>query len=585
MSSWNSRPLASLSIPIPRFYPTTAASSSSKQVQPNTPSVSSLHYSSPSTNRPPRTSAPQPYISSPTNCTSPSHSRSPYIAYDDVPPITPSPASGQRSTVLPPNTILVQQANGSAILVSLPPQPVSRPPSQHSYFRTQQLSQAVAPLSPAALSFLRSSSAPSQQQSSSYCASEESVHGGVSQLRQSSHVSTSQSEYCEPSVTSQSHASVSRRISVHAPLQPYDAAPSAPSPTPPLTDSAAAATHSSTSTSPSAIVSYPTGFSSSSWSMFFLSLPASPIFLHYLSVCLVSYHAALLFVSVLLFLLTVLPSLSPLTQPLCFYLLFYAIKSVASLSMCAYRLTHPDCWQVDELTASRRSPRYHICRHVLRCVSVASTGVVTWWLFSADDSWSTGTAVSRFVLALLCVEYLSIVVPLLSNLVLSFFVPCIHLSFYLPYLPFPALQSAVVDEEEDKAGMSEEDLTHLPSTRYLPSALPRDTTCAVCLCEVEEGEEIRQLTCRHMYHRPCIDSWLRKRGVCPLCVRKVSVRLKGGRVGEEGEVATRGGGGIEMVGSGSADVTVDVSTAAAATAAAVPVQLYDVDLHPDQLDG
>ena len=580
--SWNSRPLPSLSLP--RFYPSPAASNpNSKQVQPNTPSLSSLIY--PPTHRS-RSSAPQPYITSPT-CTSPSQSRAPYNAYDDIPPLI-QPQSHREPHSLPRNAILIQQPNGPPILVTLPPQPhqPSRP-SSHSYFRAQQLLQAVAPLSPSSVSYLRPASAASSSSSQPFSSShtQHSYYAEASVL--TSHVSTA-SQYCEPSVAVSERA-VSRRTSLNASLHAFAEAPSAPSPTPPLADSGSAAPSSSAVAPPSAMVAFPTGFSSSSWSMFFLSLPASPIFLHYLSVCLVSMHAALLFVSILLFLLTLLRSLSPLSEPLCFYLLFYAAKSIAALAMCAYRLSHPECWQVDELSDSRRSARrYHIMRHILRCVSVASTGVVTWWLFSADDSWADGAAVSRFVLALLCVEYASIVAPLLSNLLLSFFVPCIHLSFYLPYLPFPAFQPPSADTVEDKPGMSEEDLTHLPSTVYRPSPIPRDTTCAVCLCEVEEGEEIRQLTCRHMYHRACIDSWLRKRGVCPLCVRKVSVKPANKRLAEPVDAAAvRSGGGIEMTVATSTshdDVTLNVSTIEVAAGVGLPLQQYDVDLHPDRLE-
>ena len=568
-----------MSLSLPRFHPSAAIppSSSSKHVQPNSPSTPSSTFSASSFHTPSahRTSAPQPYIASPTNTAlSPSQSRTPYAAYDDIPPIhNPSHSHTQP---LPPKSILVEQPNGApSIRVSLPPQPAHRAPPQHkSYFRTQQLTQAVAPVSPAALAMLRgAASSPSPDMLSS--------SGGAAEAsRFSSHVSTGQSEYCEPSVVaSQSRGSVSRRVSVNARLQPLDsAASSRPSPTPPLVGPAAASLYAS-GTPPSAVISLPTEFTTSSWSMFFLSLPASPIFLHCLSVALVSLHAALLFVSVLLFLLTLLPALSPMSQPLCFYLLFYAVKSAASLTMCAYRLQHPDCWQVDDVGSVPRSARYHVARHVLRCVSVASTGVVSWWLFAADDSLAQGTALGRYVLALLCLEYLSISLPLLSNLLLSFFVPCIHLSFYLPYLPFPALQSAAVAEEEaDKGGMSEEDLTHLPSTRYHPSALPRDTTCAVCLSEVEDGEEVRQLTCRHMYHRPCIDEWLRKRGVCPLCVRKVSVKPHRARTPDDKPAAP----GVEMGALASVDeVTLNVNVE---DGAVVQGARYDVDLHPDQLE-
>jgi len=46
----------------------------------------------------------------------------------------------------------------------------------------------------------------------------------------------------------------------------------------------------------------------------------------------------------------------------------------------------------------------------------------------------------------------------------------------------------------------------------------RQDTCAVCLDEFEDGEELRHLACHHEFHSECIDPWLltRKR-TCPLC--------------------------------------------------------------------
>ncbi|KAF9115358.1 hypothetical protein BGX27_008127 [Mortierella sp. AM989] len=43
-------------------------------------------------------------------------------------------------------------------------------------------------------------------------------------------------------------------------------------------------------------------------------------------------------------------------------------------------------------------------------------------------------------------------------------------------------------------------------------------TCAVCLDEFSDGEEIRMLPCHHEFHCECIDPWLtRKSSTCPLC--------------------------------------------------------------------
>ncbi|KAK1294968.1 E3 ubiquitin-protein ligase RHA2A [Acorus calamus] len=42
--------------------------------------------------------------------------------------------------------------------------------------------------------------------------------------------------------------------------------------------------------------------------------------------------------------------------------------------------------------------------------------------------------------------------------------------------------------------------------------------CVVCLCEMEEGDEIRKLNCEHLFHRACLDKWFEhRRSTCPLC--------------------------------------------------------------------
>ncbi|CAG8432862.1 7350_t:CDS:2 [Diversispora eburnea] len=43
-------------------------------------------------------------------------------------------------------------------------------------------------------------------------------------------------------------------------------------------------------------------------------------------------------------------------------------------------------------------------------------------------------------------------------------------------------------------------------------------TCAICLEDFDDGDEIRELPCRHWYHVECIDPWLTtKSSSCPLC--------------------------------------------------------------------
>ncbi|CAI9114516.1 OLC1v1015257C1 [Oldenlandia corymbosa var. corymbosa] len=47
--------------------------------------------------------------------------------------------------------------------------------------------------------------------------------------------------------------------------------------------------------------------------------------------------------------------------------------------------------------------------------------------------------------------------------------------------------------------------------------------CAVCLCEVSEGEKMRFLPkCKHGFHVECIDMWFQSHSTCPLCRNPVS---------------------------------------------------------------
>ncbi|KAF0907588.1 hypothetical protein E2562_018395 [Oryza meyeriana var. granulata] len=52
-----------------------------------------------------------------------------------------------------------------------------------------------------------------------------------------------------------------------------------------------------------------------------------------------------------------------------------------------------------------------------------------------------------------------------------------------------------------------------------PAVAVDDPECVVCLSGIEEGDEVRELRCRHLFHRGCLDQWLvaRPPATCPLC--------------------------------------------------------------------
>lgn len=53
----------------------------------------------------------------------------------------------------------------------------------------------------------------------------------------------------------------------------------------------------------------------------------------------------------------------------------------------------------------------------------------------------------------------------------------------------------------------------------------KDFSCAICICEYEEGDLLREIPCGHLFHNKCIDPWLLGSSpFCPLCKDDVRSR-------------------------------------------------------------
>lgn len=84
--------------------------------------------------------------------------------------------------------------------------------------------------------------------------------------------------------------------------------------------------------------------------------------------------------------------------------------------------------------------------------------------------------------------------------------------------------------------------------------------CAVCLDGFQRGEKCRMLpVCRHTFHAQCVDSWLYKNPLCPICRARAERRGKGeGKVGLEHVLDLTRVGDCET-GSGARDIAIGVS--------------------------
>ena len=89
-------------------------------------------------------------------------------------------------------------------------------------------------------------------------------------------------------------------------------------------------------------------------------------------------------------------------------------------------------------------------------------------------------------------------------------------------------QSGVQLSNEEKCAII---LSALPSYSFKPLDKQEGETddeytlraqCQICLGDYEEGEEVRALPCMHVFHAPCVESWLHVRVQCPNCCAEIA---------------------------------------------------------------
>ncbi|KAI4316264.1 hypothetical protein L6164_024261 [Bauhinia variegata] len=54
-----------------------------------------------------------------------------------------------------------------------------------------------------------------------------------------------------------------------------------------------------------------------------------------------------------------------------------------------------------------------------------------------------------------------------------------------------------------------------------------DAVCCICLAKYENNDELRELPCSHLFHKDCVDKWLKINALCPLCKHEVGQTATG----------------------------------------------------------
>jgi len=263
---------------------------------------------------------------------------------------------------------------------------------------------------------------------------------------------------------------------------------------------------------------------------------ATPLFLHRLGSALFFYHCLLLFTNlstIALYCLIYSPTASS-TSILLLFLIFHAIKSFTCLLLLILRACYPHLWHTQLRsneswlsTFDSVTRQFHHCHLLCRLCFLAWVALGTVWYCQAEDEGVERPPMLEIVvLAVLVLEYAVVAVQIVAFLQLLWLFPYSQLSFALPFVPIPpppTYASASIQR-----GLTEKQIRSLPLSAYQQPRTGEgqleavEELCAVCLSALVDGEKVRRLQCRHCFHQPCLDEWLVRRAVCPLCVRTVS---------------------------------------------------------------
>eukprot|EP00747_Dinoflagellata_sp_TGD_P211395 gnl/TRDRNA2_/TRDRNA2_84628_c0_seq2.p1 gnl/TRDRNA2_/TRDRNA2_84628_c0~~gnl/TRDRNA2_/TRDRNA2_84628_c0_seq2.p1 ORF type:complete len:299 (+),score=37.62 gnl/TRDRNA2_/TRDRNA2_84628_c0_seq2:183-1079(+) len=90
---------------------------------------------------------------------------------------------------------------------------------------------------------------------------------------------------------------------------------------------------------------------------------------------------------------------------------------------------------------------------------------------------------------------------------------------------FPEVESIVpvVEEEQKVQAATKSQISTLQVVRFCAKDCDGacDASCAICLSTFRDGNTLRRLPCGHHFHKRCVDSWLQRNKVCPLCMHAV----------------------------------------------------------------
>ena len=73
-------------------------------------------------------------------------------------------------------------------------------------------------------------------------------------------------------------------------------------------------------------------------------------------------------------------------------------------------------------------------------------------------------------------------------------------------------------------GLTKKQIKKIPKVIYNKNRVKNDDSkCVVCQYDFKNGENVTKLSCAHLFHSDCVDTWLSNNKVCPMCHKEIVI--------------------------------------------------------------
>ena len=76
-------------------------------------------------------------------------------------------------------------------------------------------------------------------------------------------------------------------------------------------------------------------------------------------------------------------------------------------------------------------------------------------------------------------------------------------------------------------GLTQNEIDRIPNEIFHNNMNYELRNCTICLENFKEGDVLKRLGCLHIFHKNCIETWLKSKNLCPIDKHQVNVNLNG----------------------------------------------------------